>query len=155
MKVYLAYAMDHDRWNLNSERRNIARSELEAIGCKVVDMREPTRTFNKLLQDGIKGTGPHSGAAKAIVDMDLQALADCDLLFLIYSKEVRKGAGCHGELTLAAYLNKPVVIWNPKYPMKKMPNWVFGCCHPKFMHKELRTAVALVEIIKEARRKKN
>jgi len=153
MRIYLAHAIEAGTASDNILAEE-AYSSLKANGHDIFDpVEENEQAMGALAADklAVKTSNQHSGYVRLIVENDLQAVAKSDMLFVIYSKGVRKGAGVHGEMTLAAYLMKPIVVWHPNYDMKKAPDWVFGCCHPKFMNKDLAESLKAVDFIESMR----
>ncbi len=64
---------------------------------------------------------------RKIIDTDLGILAGkTDYLVCLWDEHVLKGAGTHGELTLAYYLNLPVYMVST-LPRNEMSSWILGC----------------------------
>lgn len=73
---------------------------------------------------------------RKIIDTDLGFLAgQTDYLICLWDEHVLKGAGTHGELTLAYYLNLPVYMVTT-LPRNEMSSWILGCTTEVFDHFE-------------------
>jgi hypothetical protein len=155
MKIYVAGAIDHDRWGINRRRRAKVNAALIAAGHEVIDPIDANLEVDKVLSEmkPDKGSDEYSGYIRLIVENDCALVVGADLVFVIYSVGVRKGAGTHGEITLGAWLHKPIVIWSPRHPIKKIPGWVFGCCHPKFMFKKMEDAIRGINTLERLKKK--
>lgn len=64
-----------------------------------------------------------------IVDADLQAVEDSDIVLVYMDQYVKGGAGTYGELTLARYLDNKYIYLAaaPGFNLADTPSWVWGC----------------------------
>ena len=74
------------------------------------------------------------GFAKHIrpcIDDDVESVAKCSRLFVLWTNECSRGAGTAGEMTLAYYLKKPVdVVFDQAHVF--VPGWIFGLVTQRF-----------------------
>ena len=149
MKIYVAGAMEHDLFGINRRRRRKINAALVEMGHEILDPIDTNLEIDQELKriKPTKGSNKYSGFVRLIVENDLRLVSEADLVFVIYSRGVRKGAGTHGEITYAASLMKPIVIWSPWHKIKKIPGWIFGCCHPRFMNKKIQQSLEDVNLI--------
>ena len=149
MKIYVAGALERDFFGIDWRRREKITNALREMGHEILDPVDANVSVDMELKQlrPAKGSNKYSGYIRLIVENDLRLVSEADLIFVIYSVGVRKGAGTHGEITYAAALMKPIIIWSPWHPIKKIPGWIFGCCHPKFIRKRLSDALAGVTFI--------
>jgi len=61
-----------------------------------------------------------------IIERDLKAVSQCDYIICFWDESAQKGAGTHGEITLAKFLNKPVFLVS-EFDLSRIPSWVIGC----------------------------
>lgn len=65
---------------------------------------------------------------KWIVDQDLIAVDNSDIMIVYFDKYVTMGAGTYGEITVARYLDMPAyVLIAQDFLVKDIPLWVTGC----------------------------
>ena len=64
---------------------------------------------------------------RAIVHKDSDAIVkQSSYLICFWDDSAQRGAGTNGEITLAAYFNKPVYLVTMKH-LSDIPGWVLGC----------------------------
>jgi len=78
-------------------------------------------TFNEISQENLPQV------MRSIVEKDLDELLDSDIIVVKYDKDICKGAGTQGEITLSAYYGLPVYIWLDGIKRQELPRWVVGC----------------------------
>ncbi|MGH1365392.1 MAG: hypothetical protein ACRBF0_17655 [Calditrichia bacterium] len=117
---FLEDIIGHQVFNPCVEENHLLTAEefLEFRNWKVSDLPRFRRTMRK------------------IIDTDLGALAGkTDYLVCLWDEHALKGAGTHGELTLAYYLNLPVYMVST-VPREEMSSWIVGCTTELFSHFE-------------------
>lgn len=133
MHVYLAGAMEYapDRgcgWR--SDLSIFLREELnQAVfnPCeeepKVISVEERQHMARWKREDLPK----FRAAISKIILYDIKAvLNETDYIIVYWDEHVLKGAGTHGELTVARYHNIPVYMVSDIAP-EKMSSWIIGC----------------------------
>jgi len=91
------------------------------------DGREPLETIPTL--DKERDFKKINNIMKKVVDYDLSSLIhDTDIVLVKYDRSVLRGAGTHGELSVAAYIGLPVIAWiGDDITMNDIPSWALGC----------------------------
>lgn len=74
-----------------------------------------------------RDTAAFRRAMRDIIDLDLAALRErVDYVVCLWDEHVARGAGTHGELTLAYLHGKPVYLVTP-FAATDLSSWVIGC----------------------------
>lgn len=138
MQAYLAGAMQAapDR---GATWRELVTPSLEAMGIQVFN---PCLSTDTLIHQkyGFTGTYPLDTMQKLydmmreIVDADLQAVEQSQILLVYFDEYVKGGAGTYGEITCARWLQstqkEPRYIYLVRAHNIKpqdIPSWVYGC----------------------------
>jgi hypothetical protein len=82
----------------------------------------------------MKKTNPleYKKLIRKIIKVDLESVVNqADYLIVKWDKNVFKGGGTHGEITMAYWLGKPVYLVN-KLPIDDMSSWIFSCSEEIF-----------------------
>jgi hypothetical protein len=109
-----------------SKDPNTWRNKMYAELCDLYDVIVPIAKFcpynksNILYREWIK---------KEFVIPDMEYVLKCDHFFVKLDKAVARGSGTYGELTLAAYLNKPIVYMLDNIKIEDLPGWSIGCLY--------------------------
>jgi hypothetical protein len=62
-----------------------------------------------------------------VVDLDCREIAErSDYVICYWDESAMRGAGTKGELTMARYFGKPVLMVT-SLPLRDIPGWVLGC----------------------------
>tara|TARA_X000001036_G_C20408208_1_gene695843 strand:+ start:286 stop:747 length:462 start_codon:yes stop_codon:yes gene_type:complete len=116
MTEWLGLKLNHDVFNPVIETKNI----IEKYQGK--DFREMIKTNPQ----------EYKKVIRKIIKVDLESVVhQTDYLIVKWDKNVFKGGGTHGEITMAYWLGKPVYLVN-KLPIDDMSSWIFSCSEEIF-----------------------
>ena len=112
MERWLKKELRHSAFNPNTESERFLRSRLQGRSFRLMKLCD-IRAYTELL--------------RAIVRKDSDAIVNRSAyLICFWDDSAQRGAGTKGEITLAAYFNKPVYLVTAKH-LTDIPGWVFGC----------------------------
>lgn len=131
--IYLAGGMEHAEDGI-TWRANVT-EELAKIDVKTWDpyLQEQLLFNNDNIEflkahDKVLHTPLINARMRKIVQHDMSVVAkDADMLMVKLDNTVLKGAGTQAEMSLAAYLNKPVHVWITDISISSIPYWLIGC----------------------------
>ena len=79
------------------------------------------KTFNDIGRDKLPEV------MRDIVSRDLDQVLESDIIIVKYDKDIQKGAGTQGEITVGACYGTPVYIWLDNIKEEELPRWIIGC----------------------------
>jgi hypothetical protein len=149
--AYLSGAMEFAKGEGASWREEMTLWLDEKLGHSVID---PVVENIKLKKDlnaedyrswKIKDRGKYIDYIRHAVDFDLDAVTKkADYIICLWDEAVFKGAGTHGEVTMAYYLGKPIYLIN-RVDLDDLSGWIEACSTELFDDFELLKS-RLVEI---------
>jgi hypothetical protein len=133
-RVYLSGGMEYATDEGRDWRRSLHQWLEQELLCEVFNPNlESERYFARHLPDGdfriLKGTDPKSyqRLADGLVMLDCGEIATrTDYVICYWDDAAMRGAGTKGELTIARYFGKPVLMVT-SIPFADIPGWVLGC----------------------------
>ena len=133
MIAYLSGAMEYAVDEGSGWRLNMANWLSAQLGHNVIDPVEESRLL--MLQENStdyrtwkeSDTERYREFVRQCVDRDIRAVTkEVDYIICLWNKDVFKGAGTHGEVTLAFQHNVPVYLVN-QIPLRDLSGWIMAC----------------------------
>ena len=133
MIAYLSGAMEYAVDEGSGWRLNMANWLSAQLGHNVIDPVEESRLL--MLQENStdyrtwkeSDTERYREFVRQCVDRDIRAVTkEVDYIICLWNEEVFKGAGTHGEVTLAFQHNVPVYLVN-QIPLRDLSGWIMAC----------------------------
>ena len=70
----------------------------------------------------------YAGLMQVMVEACVGFVAESDFILVNWDKYCQRGAGTSGEITFAATLGKPVILYiSDDTPRENLPGWIVGC----------------------------
>jgi hypothetical protein len=133
MIAYLSGAMEYAVDEGSGWRLNMANWLSAQLGHNVIDPVEESRLL--MLQENStdyrtwkeSDTERYREFVRQCVDRDIRAVTkEVDYIICLWNEDVFKGAGTHGEVTLAFQHNVPVYLVN-QIPLRDLSGWIMAC----------------------------
>jgi len=133
MIAYLSGAMEYAVDEGSGWRLDMASWLVAQLGHNVIDPVEESRLL--MLQENStdyrtwkeSDTERYREFVRQCVDRDIRAVTkEVDYIICLWNEDVFKGAGTHGEVTLAFQHNVPVYLVN-QIPLRDLSGWIMAC----------------------------
>jgi hypothetical protein len=134
MRAYLSGGMEYAKGEGADWRDKLERWIRTTLGHDVFNPNVESQRF--LSRHGIRAsfrklkksdTGRYREIVTSIVALDSREIAKrSDYVICYWDRSAQRGAGTKGELTLARYFGKPVLLVT-RVSAKNIPGWVLGC----------------------------
>ena len=133
MIAYLSGAMEYAVDEGSGWRIDMASWLSAQLGHNVIDPVEESRLL--MLQENStdyrtwkeSDTERYREFVRQCVDRDIRAVTkEVDYIICLWNEDVFKGAGTHGEVTLAFQHNVPVYLVN-QIPLRDLSGWIMAC----------------------------
>ena len=133
MIAYLSGAMEYAVDEGSAWRSDMTTWLSGQLGHNVIDPVEESRLL--MLQENSadyrnwkeSDTERYRDFIRQCVDRDIRAVTEeVDYIICLWNAEVFKGAGTHGEVTLAYQNNVPVYLVN-HIPLRDLSGWIMAC----------------------------
>ena len=138
MIAYLSGAMEYAVDEGSGWRIDMSNWLSAHLGHKVIDPVEESRLL-MIKEDSVdyrswkeSDTERYRQFVRQCVDRDIKAVTEeVDYIICLWNTDVFKGAGTHGEVTLAFQHNVPVYLVN-QIPLIDLSGWIMACCSEIF-----------------------
>ena len=138
MIAYLSGAMEYAVDEGSGWRIDMSNWLSAHLGHKVIDPVEESRLL-MIKEDSVdyrswkeSDTERYRQFVRQCVDRDIKAVTEeVDYIICLWNTDVFKGAGTHGEVTLAFQHNVPVYLVN-QIPLTDLSGWIMACCSEIF-----------------------
>ena len=133
MIAYLSGAMEYAVDEGSGWRIDMSNWLSAHLGHKVIDPVEESRLL-MIKEDSVdyrswkeSDTERYRQFVRQCVDRDIKAVTEeVDYIICLWNTDVFKGAGTHGEVTLAFQHNVPVYLVN-QIPLTDLSGWIMAC----------------------------
>ena len=133
MIAYLSGAMEYAVDEGSGWRIDMSNWLSDHLGHKVIDPVEESRLL-MIKEDSVdyrswkeSDTERYRQFVRQCVDRDIKAVTEeVDYIICLWNADVFKGAGTHGEVTLAFQHNVPVYLVN-QIPLTDLSGWIMAC----------------------------
>ena len=133
MIAYLSGAMEYAVDEGSGWRIDMSNWLSAHLGHKVIDPVEESRLL-MIKEDSVdyrswkeSDTERYRQFVRQCVDRDIKAVTEeVDYIICLWNTDVFKGAGTHGEVTLAFQHNVPVYLVN-QIPLRDLSGWIMAC----------------------------
>ncbi len=133
MIAYLSGAMEYAVDEGSGWRIDMSNWLSDHLGHKVIDPVEESRLL-MIKEDSVdyrswkeSDTERYRQFVRQCVDRDIKAVTEeVDYIICLWNTDVFKGAGTHGEVTLAFQHNVPVYLVN-QIPLTDLSSWIMAC----------------------------
>ena len=133
MIAYLSGAMEYAVDEGSGWRIDMSNWLSDHLGHKVIDPVEESRLL-MIKEDSVdyrswkeSDTERYRQFVRQCVDRDIKAVTEeVDYIICLWNTDVFKGAGTHGEVTLAFQHNVPVYLVN-QIPLTDLSGWIMAC----------------------------